>query len=111
VEGSVNTYLIRGLLICGLSLLVAGCAHYYRVTDPGSGKTYYTNDLTEGRGGAVKFRDERARSTVTLQSSEVTEISPDEYEAEVRGMSPIVMPPPMASHPPVATEPSPQIEP
>jgi hypothetical protein len=50
------------------------------VTDPASGKTYYTQKIGEGRGGAVKIKDARTMSTVTLQSSEVKEISADEYE-------------------------------
>jgi hypothetical protein len=62
----MNTSVIRGLLVCGMILGVAGCTHYYRVTDPGSGKTYYTTDIHEDRGGAVKLRDERTMSTVTL---------------------------------------------
>jgi hypothetical protein len=101
----MNTYAIRGVLVCGLMLTVAGCSHYYRVTDPGSGKTYYTTDIHEDRGGAVKIKDERTRSTVTLQSSEVREISEDEYEAEVKGTGPIVIPPPVVTQPPVAAQP------
>jgi len=100
----MTTSVIRGLLVCGVILGVAGCTHYYRVTDPGSGKTYYTTDIHEDRGGAVKLKDDRTRSTVTLQSSEVREISEDEYEAEVKGTGAIVIPPP-AVQPPVATQP------
>ena len=44
----MNTQMITGLLICVVSLMVAGCSSYYRVTDPGSGKTYYTTDI-DGR--------------------------------------------------------------
>src|SRR5215467_4277002 len=100
----MNTSMIRGVLVCGLILWVTGCSHYYRVTDPGSGKTYYTKDIHEDRGGAVKIKDERTMSTVTLQSSEVREISEDEYVAEVKGTGAIVIPPP-AVQPPVATQP------
>jgi hypothetical protein len=45
------------LAVCILSgLMAAGCStSYYRVTDPGSGKTYYTNKLEKAvQGGAVK---------------------------------------------------------
>ncbi|HEX8749953.1 MAG TPA: hypothetical protein VF732_02485 [Nitrospira sp.] len=101
----MNTSVIRGLLVCGLILIVAGCTHYYRVTDPGTGKTYYTTDLNEERGGAVKLKDDRTKSTVTLQSSEVREISEDEYEAEIKGTGPVVIPPPVVTQPPVATQP------
>jgi hypothetical protein len=107
----MKTYVIRGLLVCGLILVVTGCTHYYRVTDPGSGKTYYTTDIHEDRGGAVKIKDDRTRSTVTLQSSEVRELSEDEYEAEVKGTGPIVIPPPVVTQPPSATQPPARTEP
>ena len=107
----MNTCVIRGVLVCGLILTVAGCSHYYRVTDPASGKTYYTTKIHEDKGGAVKIKDERTRSTVTLQSSEVREISADEYEAEVKGTGPIVIPPPVVTQPPVATQPPARTDP
>ena len=87
----------------GWTLILVGCSHYYRVTDPGSGKSYYTQDIHEGRGGAVKIKDDRTRSTVTLQSSEVREISAEEYEAEVNRTDPIVIRP-SASQPPVSSQ-------
>ena len=101
----MNTAVIKGLLVGGLILTVAGCTHYYRVTDPGTGKTYYTTDIHEERGGAVKLKDDRTKSTVTLQSSEVREISEDEFEAEIKGTGPVVIPPPVVTQPPVATQP------
>ncbi|HKT33516.1 MAG TPA: hypothetical protein VJR03_01710 [Nitrospira sp.] len=82
----MNGYLIRTLMLCGLMIAVAGCSSHYRVTDPASGKIYYTTKINEaGRGGAVKIKDERTGSTVTLQSSEIKEISSDEYEAALKG--------------------------
>src|SRR5690242_1023308 len=101
----MNTHVIRGVLVFGLIIVVTGCSHYYRVTDPASGKTFYATEIHEDKGGAVKVKDERTRSTVTLQSSEVKEISADEYEAEVKGTAPIVIPPPVVTEPPVATQP------
>jgi len=47
-----------------------------------SGKSYYTTKVDNaGRGGAVKIKDEKSGSIVTLQSSEVKTISEEEYEA------------------------------
>jgi hypothetical protein len=94
---------IIGPLICMLSLVVAGCSNYYRVTEPGSGKTYYTTDIDE-RSGGVKFKDARTKSTVILHSAEVNEILEDEYGAEVNGTRPLVTPPPVATGPSAATE-------
>ena len=63
-------------------LTVAGCSSHYRVTDPASGKTYYTTKVNDaGRAGAVKIKDDKTGSTVTLQSSEVRENLAEEYEA------------------------------
>jgi hypothetical protein len=107
----MNTHVIKSLLVCGLILTVAGCTNYYRVTDPATGKTYYTTDIDEEKGGAVKLKDERTRTNVVLQSSEVREISEDEYEAEVKGTGPIVIPPPVVTQPPVATQPPARTEP
>jgi hypothetical protein len=68
----MNTYVIRGVLVFGLIMVVTGCSHYYRVTDPASGKTFYATEIHEARGGAVKIKDERTRSTVTLQDLDAT---------------------------------------
>jgi uncharacterized protein YceK len=75
----MKVHLIASLMVCGLVVTAAGCTSYYRVTDPSSGKAYYTTKVDDVRGGAVKIKDGKTGSTVTLQSSEVKEISEDEY--------------------------------
>jgi hypothetical protein len=69
--------------IITVTFLTVGCgSHYYRVTDPASGKTYLTKKVDEtGRAGTIQFKDERTGGRVTLQSSEVKEISEGEYES------------------------------
>ncbi len=62
-------------------MMAVGCASYYKVTDIGSGKTYFTQDIDRNRDGGILFKDESSSSTVTLQSSEVLEISKDEFKA------------------------------
>jgi glycyl-tRNA synthetase (class II) len=65
--------------------LLAGCGGgYYRVNDPGGTKEYYTTDIDETKTGAITFKDEKSGSQVTLQSSEVKEISKDEFKAAVK---------------------------
>ena len=66
-------------------LLVGGCSStYYKVTDPHSGTAYYTEKVDTLVGtGAVKVKDARTGSLVTLQSSEVKEISEKEYKAGI----------------------------
>jgi hypothetical protein len=70
-------------MLCGLAFItLAGCTKYYRVTDPGSGKSYYTTKVSEaGNTGAVKIKDAKTGGTITLQSSEVHEISEQEFKA------------------------------
>ena len=75
---------MRKLTLVLVCLLAAGCeSGYYRVTDVGTGKTYYTQGWLlgmYGRCGTIKFRDLKTGSTVTLRSSEVAEVP----EAEVK---------------------------
>jgi len=67
--------------LCG-GLLVGGCSTYYKVTEPHSGNVYYTQKIDNVVGsGAVKVKDARTGSLVTLQNSEVKEISEKEYKA------------------------------
>lgn len=69
-------------------VLAAGCTHYYRVSDPAGTRLYYTTDIDRTDAGAIKIRDEKSGADVTLQSSEVKEISRDEYEAALKGQAP-----------------------
>jgi len=89
--------------IMAMVCLTVGCSsHYYRVTDPSSGKNYFTKKVDEaGRAGAVKFKDERTGGHVTLQSSEVKEISEGEYDAGL-----VAKPAPSNQAPPASQVPS-----
>jgi hypothetical protein len=74
------------VLLGALCLFVlAACGGYWMVTDPTSKNVYYTEEVKEakGKGGAVKFIDAKTGSEVTLQSSEVKEVSKDEFKAAV----------------------------
>jgi len=70
--------------LCGMAGLLAGCGNYYRVNDPAGDRMYYTSDIEEKKTGAITFKDEKSGSVVTLQSSEVKEISRDEYKEAVK---------------------------
>ena len=51
-------------------------------TDPESGKTYYTNKVERvWQGGALNFEDALSGNSVTLQNSEVKELSEGEFMA------------------------------
>jgi hypothetical protein len=65
--------------------LLAGCGgNYYRVNDPAGDRQYYTSDIEKTTAGAITFKDEKSGSVVTLQSSEIKEISKDEFKAAVK---------------------------
>jgi len=75
---------MKRLLLCVLlTALITGCGGYYKVTDPTSKNSYYTEDYDMLKTGAIKFKDARSGSDIILQSSEVKEISKDEYKAAV----------------------------
>lgn len=84
-----------------IGLFVVGCASYYKVTDPQTGKEYYTQEIDNVRGGAVKLKDARSGSTVTIQNSEVKEISKDEYTAGLA--APVSKPAPAEAPAPAPT--------
>lgn len=72
--------------LIGLSLTaLAACSHYI-VRDPSTGSEYYTKDVDDvGKAGAVRFKDERTGSVVTLPTSEVRKVSPERYDEGMRG--------------------------
>jgi hypothetical protein len=67
-----------------LIFAAVGCGSYYIVKDPASGKSYYTTDVKQLKGGAVKLKDEKTGAEITLQSSEVKEVSSKEYKAGLK---------------------------
>jgi hypothetical protein len=71
----------RFMALAALAFLSA-CTSYYMVHDTASNKTYYTTSVDEaGKNGAIKFKDAVTGSSVTLQSSDVKQISSDEFHA------------------------------
>ncbi len=105
----MRKHLITALMLGGLTMLIAGCTTYYQVNDPASGKAYYTTKVSDaGRGGAVKIKDEKTGSMVTLQSSEIKEISEEQYKAGLVAKAP-AKPAPIqpAAAQPAAAQPAP----
>lgn len=68
-------------VIAGLALaaFVGGCANYYKVTDLATHKEYYTSELRQDHGATI-LRDGKTGNQVTVQSSEVKQISKEEYD-------------------------------
>jgi len=76
----MRTIRLTGAALLALVLATAGCTTYYRVTDPASGRTYYTDDVKRNAQGTVQFTDAKSGADVTLPTSEVLEISSDDYK-------------------------------
>jgi hypothetical protein len=79
----MNGRLVLFALASALACTLAGCATYYKVTDPASGKAYYTDKVQRTGSGAVRFKDAVSRTEVTLSASEVMEITEDQFKANV----------------------------
>ena len=78
-------FMIRILAVVPLMLLAGGCASYYKVTEPGSGKEFYTQDVSRRvTNGSVEFKDAKTGATTTLQNSQVLEIDKKTYEAGLK---------------------------
>jgi hypothetical protein len=88
-------------------LLATACTSYFKVTDPTSGSVYYTEKVERTSGGAVTFTDARTEAEVTIQNSEVKEISSKEYDTGLKSApTPKSAPAPAAPAPAAPTQPS-----
>ncbi len=76
------------LALIGLLLFaLPGCTQYYRVTEPKSGKVYYTNSWDAGRyswTGTARFKDMATGKEVTLQDTEIEKVTKEEAERYAR---------------------------
>lgn len=72
------------LILAGV-LALAGCTTHYRVSDPSSGKTYYTTKVKQLSSGATEFKDDKTGSKVTIQNSEITKVSKEAYHEGLAG--------------------------
>jgi hypothetical protein len=66
-------------LLFSVVLLAGGCTTYYQIQDPVTGDVYYADDIKTLDGGAVRFTDAQSGTEVTVQNSDIKEISEDEY--------------------------------
>lgn len=83
---------VKILCIAALGFVIVmagGCASYYKIKDPASGTTYYTQEIDKLEGGAVKIKDQRSGSDVTIQNSEVNKITKDEYTQALKTPAPV----------------------
>src|SRR5262245_504946 len=73
--------LTLGFAILACAVLASGCTSYYKVADPQTGTVYYTQSLERESGGAVTLKDGKTNGEVTIQNSNVTSISKEQFEA------------------------------
>ncbi len=100
------------VVILGVGLACSS-TKYYMVKDPSTGKVYYTEKVKK-EDGSTTLTDAKSKATVTIQNSEITEISEQSYEqgvaaaARLRPLAPAT-PAPAATGPattPAATPPA-----
>ena len=91
------------ILLVVLSLAAVGCgSSYYIVNDPFTGKTYYTKDVDRFNSGNVSFKDEKTGKKVSIQNSEVQEVTNTEFENALNATAPAEVPAPKPAPAPVA---------
>ena len=66
--------------VCLALVCLGGCTSYYKVTDPTTGREYYTTELQHKNSGAATLKDGRTGNTVNLQNSEISQITKQQYE-------------------------------
>ena len=79
----MKTRFVRYCLACAVAFTLSGCATYYKVVDPASGRAYYTDHIDKKGSGAIHFKDENTKTQVTLSASEVMEITKDQFKANI----------------------------
>jgi len=60
---------------CLMLLAILGCGSYYKITDPTSKNVYYSKDFEKTKMGGLSFKDAKTGAIVTIQNSEIKEIS------------------------------------
>lgn len=75
--------MFRMFAVVAVAVFCVACAqNYYKVTDPGSGKVFYTEEIKRN-GAAVEFQDAQTNSVVTLQNSEIAPVTEAAYNEAV----------------------------
>jgi hypothetical protein len=73
--------IFTGILGAAMLFATTGCTSYYKVTDPTTGRSYYATGVENLSSGATRLTDERTKTEVTIQNSQVEKITKDQYEA------------------------------
>lgn len=86
---------VKRMVVGGLLLtLAAGCTTYYKVTDPTTGKVYYSTEVQERNSGATSLKDAKTGEQITVQNSEVIKINKEQFETATHAPAPAPAPAP-----------------
>ena len=72
-----QTFLAAAL---GLALAAIGCTSYYVITEPKTGKVYYTTEWEMARGVTTRFVDAKSGAIATIQESEIRQVDEKEFQ-------------------------------
>ncbi|MFT3683724.1 MAG: hypothetical protein QM783_02160 [Phycisphaerales bacterium] len=75
--------IVTFVTLAAFAAVLGGCTTYYQVNDVATQRSYYATKVDKHGNGAVRLTDAKTGADVTLQSSEVKEISKEQYEAAV----------------------------
>ncbi|MFA5180310.1 MAG: hypothetical protein WC405_03255 [Syntrophales bacterium] len=76
--------LVSLVVSCLMLLAISGCGSYYKITEPTSKSVYYSKDYEKTKMGGLSFKDAKTGAIVTIQNSEIKEISRDTFDEEVK---------------------------
>jgi len=82
----VKTIRVKKILAAAALMALCGCASYFRVTDTTNGKVYITDSSSMDRhlGGSLEFKDLKTGDEVTVQNTEVRQISSSDAKTELQ---------------------------
>ena len=73
-------YLRVFIAAAALALIACSSTKYYEITDPTTGKVYYSTEYEQGTtSGTISLTDAGTGAQVTIQTSEIKEISEPEF--------------------------------
>lgn len=70
---------LLGAGVIALAMCACSTPAYYKVSDPVTGKVYYTEDMYQEH-GATHLKDGKTGDAITLQNSEIRRITREEFE-------------------------------
>lgn len=97
------------LVFVGFALV--GCTKYYRVSDPSTGRAYYTTKVNDKWGDKIEFIDMNTGEKVVMQEHAVVEVTEQEAKTAAKrpeAPKPTAPPAPAPAPAPATPDPSKQ---